>query len=412
MNITPRPGTPAAVEAGKSVGITFGRIVRIMVIGIGICLVIMAAVRHPYIARRLLIMVPTLLIISVIVFVVIQLPPGDYITTKIIQLEMSGDEVDLQKLEEIRDYFHLEEPVAKRYCRWLGLMWFTTREDKQDTLKEASWPFGWMGEWYDARDERDEGLLQGNMGRSMSEQTSVNELVGDRILMTFLISLGTILFTWAIAVPIGIYSAVKQYSVGDYVFTFIGFVGMCIPGFLLALVLMYAANRFFGVSGFGLFSAHYGAQPEWTWGKFVDLLKHIWVPVVIMGVGGTGGMIRVMRGNLLDELKKPYVVTARAKGVRPMKLLLKYPVRLALNPFISGIGGIFPTLVSGGAIVAMVLGLATVGPMMLSALMTEDMFLAGSMLMVLSTLGVLGTLVSDLLLLWLDPRIRFKRGAR
>jgi len=240
----------------------------------------------------------------------------------------------------------------------------------------------------------------------------VTEIVGDRILLTFLISLGTILFTWAIALPIGIYSAAKQYSLTDYVLTFLGFTGMCVPGFLLALLLIYASDRWLGIEVLGLFSSEYGAQPEWTWGKAADLMKHIWVPVVVLGVGGTAGMIRVMRANLLDELKKPYVVTARAKGVRPLKLLFKYPVRLALNPFVSGIGGIFPQLVSGGAIVAMVLSLPTVGPLMLSAPMSEDFYMAGSMLMVLSALGVFGTLVSDLLLLAVDPRIRLGGGGR
>jgi ABC-type dipeptide/oligopeptide/nickel transport system permease component len=246
----------------------------------------------------------------------------------------------------------------------------------------------------------------------MQDQKSVNDIVGDRILLTILISIGTILLTWAMAIPIGIYSAVRQYSAGDYLFTFLGFIGMCVPSFLLALLLMFFSAKVLGVSVSGLFSSQYGAQPEWDWPKVVDLSKHIWVPIVVLGVGGTAWMIRVMRANLLDELKKPYVTTARAKGVRPMKLLLKYPVRIAINPFISGIGGLFPQLVSGGAIVAMVLSLPTVAPLMLDALMAEDMYLAGSMLMVLSLLGVLGTLVSDLLLLWLDPRIRMQGGSR
>jgi ABC-type dipeptide/oligopeptide/nickel transport system permease component len=246
------------------------------------------------------------------------------------------------------------------------------------------------------------GLLQGNMGRSMETTQLVNDMVGDRILLTVLLSLGTILFTWCVALPIGIFSAVRQYSFTDYLLTFLGFIGMCVPAFLLALVLMAVS----GISG--LFSAEFAAQPEWTWPKVVDLLKHIWIPVVVLGVGETAGMIRVMRANLLDELKKPYVVTARAKGVPPLKLLFKYPVRLALNPFVSGIGGIFPGLVSGGAIVSIVLSLPMVGPMLLGALFSQDMYLAASMLMVLSLLGVLGTLVSDLLLLWLDPRIRFQ----
>ena len=333
-------------------------------------------------------MIPTLIIVSVIAFTIIQLPPGNFVTTRIMQLQESGDEADLQEIKELKEMFQLGRWMPVRYARWMGLKWFVT---------------------FDARDA---GLLQGNMGRSMESLRVVNDIVGDRILLTVLISLGTILFTWAVAIPIGIYSAVKQYSVGDYVFTFLGFIGMCIPGFLLALLLIHISGTWFGITVSGLFSSRYGAQPEWTWGKFADLLQHIWVPVVVLGAGGTAGMIRIMRANLLDELKKPYVTTARAKGVRPMKLLFKYPVRLALNPFVSGIGGLFPQLVSGGAIVAMVLSLPTVGPLMLSALMSEDMYLAGSMLMVLSLLGVLGTLVSDLLLLWLDPRIRFRGGVR
>jgi ABC-type dipeptide/oligopeptide/nickel transport system permease component len=238
----------------------------------------------------------------------------------------------------------------------------------------------------------------------METTREVNTIVGDRILLTVLVSLGTILLTWALAIPIGIISAVRQYSLLDYLLTFLAFIGMCIPPFLLALVLMAAS----GVSG--LFSPEFAAQPEWTWAKTLDLLKHIWIPVVVLGVEGTAGMARVMRANLLDELRKPYVTTARAKGVRPIRLLFKYPVRLALNPFISGIGGLFPQLVSGGAIVAIVLSLPLVGPLMVSALFSQDMYLAGSMLMVMSLLGVLGTLVSDLLLLWVDPRIRFTGG--
>jgi ABC-type dipeptide/oligopeptide/nickel transport system permease component len=230
--------------------------------------------------------------------------------------------------------------------------------------------------------------------------------VGERLVLTILLSAGTILFTWIVALPIGIYSAVRQYTVSDYALTLIGFIGMCVPEFLLALVLMALA----GVSG--LFSPAYDSQPEWTWGKVVDMLQHIWIPIVVLGVGGTAAMIRIMRANLLDELRKPYVVTAMAKGVRPMKLLLKYPVRIAINPFISGIGGLFPRLISGGAIVSMVLSLPMIGPMLLTALLTQDMYLAGSMLVLLSLLGVVGTLISDLLLLWVDPRIRYEGGTR
>jgi len=382
LNVTPRPGADSTAEGQDGVAGIVTAIIKYVVLGILIASVLLVAVRHPYIGRRLLIMVPTLLIISVVSFSIIQLPPGDFLSAKIVELQESGDEAAKERIADLKKLFHYEDPMWKRYLRWMGLRWFITF------------------------DRKDQGLLQGNMGRSMETSEEVNSIVGNRIILTVLISLGTILFTWAAAIPIGIFSAVKQYSISDYVLTFIGFVGMCVPPFLLALILMAVS----GVSG--LFSAEFAAQPEWTWGKVFDLLGHIWIPVVVLGVGGTAGMIRVMRANLLDELKKPYVITAMAKGVRPMKLLLKYPVRMALNPFISGIGGLFPQLVSGGAIVGMVLSLPTVGPLLLQALFSEDMYLAGSMLMVLSLLGVLGTLVSDLLLLWLDPRIRFKGGAR
>ena len=374
--------------ATESVGDVLAKVLARLILSVLALIVILTAVRHPFIGRRLLIMVPTLAIVSVVSFTIIQLPPGDFITSYIAQLEQTGEEADLQKVEEIIAMFQLYEPMVKRYLRWVGLTWFTSFEDE------------------------DTGLLQGNMGRSMETLGSVNELIGERLLLTFLISLGTILFTWATAIPIGIYSAVRQYSLGDYIATLIGFIGMYIPNFLLALLLMYASSRYFGINVSGLFSAEYAAQPEWSWGKVKDLLQHIWLPMVVIGTGGTASMIRVMRGNLLDELRKPYVTTAFAKGVRPFKLLLKYPVRLALNPFISGIGGIFPQLVSGGAIVAMVLSFPTVGPLMLSALFNEDMYLAGSMLMLLSMLGIVGVLVSDLLLLMVDPRIRLEGGGR
>lgn len=375
--VTPRPAADGSGNANP-----IGRVIRwtmLGVVGLGLA---MLGWRHPFVWRRLVIMIPTLLVISVITFIIIQLPPGDYLSTRIMLLQESGDEANLRAIEDLKEVFHFEDPAWTQYLRWMGFKWFVTFE------------------------AADAGLLQGNLGRSMETMTPINEIVGDRLLLTMAISIGTILLTWAIALPIGIYSAVRQYSATDYVLTVLGFLGMCTPAFLLALVLMAVA----GVSG--LFSPEYAAQPEWTWGKFVDLLKHIWIPIVVLGVGGTAGMIRIMRANLLDELRKPYVTTARAKGVRPMKLLIKYPVRLALNPFVSGIGHLFPQIVSGGAIVAMVLALPTIGPLLLSALFTEDMYLAGSMLMVLSLLGVFGTLVSDLLLLWLDPRIRYEGGTR
>ncbi len=324
--------------------------------------------------------------VSVIAFTIVQLPPGDFLTSHIAQLEISGDELDLRKIEDLRDIFGLTEPIWKQYLKWVGLPWFVSFRDE------------------------DRGLLQGHMGLSMESQNAVNAVVGDRIILTMTISVCALLFTWIVALPIGVYSAVRQYSVGDYLATFIGFIGMSVPNFLLALILMYLSNRYFGVPISGLFSAEFAAQEHWNLPKFVDLLKHVWVPFLVLGVTGTAGMIRIMRGNLLDELKKPYVTTALAKGVRPLKVLLKYPVRLALNPFISGIGALFPQLISGGAIVALILSLPTVGPLLLRSLQMEDMYLAGSMILVLSTLGILGTLVSDLLLLILDPRIRMEDG--
>lgn len=388
IEITPAPyGLVNVKNKSKSVN-HLALLIKYLFIFIFACGIIMMGVRHPYIGRRLLIMVPSLIIISIISFLIIQLPPGNFIETKILELQLRGSSVDMIEAEKLREMFHLDRPIVEQYGRWLGLYWFTSFEKK------------------------DQGLLQGHMGLSMENQNTVNEVVGDRILLTFLISLGTILFTWAIALPIGIYSAVRQYTLGDYFFTFLGFIGMSIPSFLLALILLYWSGKYFGINVTGLFSPEYAVQSEWTGGKIIDLLQHIWVPIVVLGITGTAGMIRVMRGNLLDELKKPYVTTGKAKGLRPFKLMMKYPVRLAINPFISSIGAIFPQLISGGAIVAMVLSLPTVGPLLLDALMIEDIYLAGSMLMVLSLLGILGTLVSDLLLMWLDPRIRMEGGIR
>ncbi len=385
--VTPMPGVMTAngeVKQGSSLGV----VVRYVIIAILVLGLIALGFRHPFIGRRLALMVPTLLFVSIIAFTLIQLPPGDYLQTRILELQQSGDADAANQIQELRSAFWLDQPMYERYLRWLGVYWFTSFEPE------------------------DAGLLQGNLGRSMETARSVNEMVGDRILLTVIISAGTILFTWALALPIGIYSAVRQYSTADYIFTFLGFIGLCLPNFLLALVLTFWGSRYFGVDLTGLFSPEYAAQPDWTWDKIQNLLAHLWVPIIVLGTGGTAGMIRVMRGNLLDELRKPYVTTARAKGVRPFKLLIKYPVRLALNPFISSIGYLFPRLISGGTIVAVVLSLPTVGPLLLGALLTEDMYMAGSLLMVLSLLGVLGTLVSDLLLLALDPRIRMEGGSK
>ncbi|MEZ5276627.1 MAG: ABC transporter substrate-binding protein [Opitutaceae bacterium] len=389
LEVTPWPN--ALKAEGEPVG-TAGRLLasflRLLIYGSLLLGLLLVALRHPFIARRLMLMVPTLTIISVLSFLIIQMPPGDYLSSKIIRLQEAGGEVAESEIEELRELFFLNESGLERFTRWIGLHWFTTFDSK------------------------DRGLLQGYLGRSMDTLESVNVVMGDRLSLTVVLSVFTILLTWLLAIPIGIFSAVRQYSKADYVFTMVGFVGMSIPSFLLAIVIMYLSAKLLGVNVTGLFSASYAAQPEWTAGKVWDLMKHIWVPVVILAVGGTAGMIRIMRGNLLDELRKPYVRTAMAKGVRPIRLLLKYPVRLALNPFISGIGGLFPELISGGAIVSLVLSLPTIGPLLLDALMMEDLYMAGSMIMILSFLGVMGTLVSDLLLLVLDPRIRMSGGEK
>jgi peptide/nickel transport system permease protein len=283
-----------------------------------------------------------------------------------------GEPVTEARAEALRKQYNLDQPAYLQYLHWMG------------------------------------GLLRGDMGNSFEWNRPVSKLIGPRVFLTVLISLATILFTWAIAIPIGIYSAVRQYSVGDYAFTFLGFVGLATPNFLLALIFMYIGYSVFGVSAGGLFSPQYLNAP-WTLAKLADLLAHVWIPVVVIGTAGTAGLIRVMRGNLLDELRKQYVMTARAKGVARWKLILKYPVRVALNPLISTVGWVLPGIVSGATITAVVLGLPTTGPLLLRSLMNQDMYLAGSMVMMLSFLTVVGTLISDLLLLWLDPRIRFEK---
>ncbi len=324
------------------------------------------------ILRRLLWMIPTLVVISIISFAIIQLPPGDYLTSYIAALGETGETVDAAEVEALRARYNLDEPFYIQYVKWVA------------------------------------GLLRGDLGMSFEWNRPVKQLIGERILLTIIISIVTLLFTWVIAVPIGIYSAVKQYSWTDYTFTFLGFIGLATPSFLLALIFMYIGYSVFGVSAGGLFSPEY-QNAAWSMGKFVDLLLHLWLPVIIVGMAGTAGLIRVMRANLLDELRKQYVLTARAKGVPRLKLLLKYPVRVALNPLISTIGWVLPGIVSGSIITAVVLGLPTTGPLLLRSLMNQDMYLAGSMIMILSSLTVIGTLISDLLLLWLDPRIRYEK---
>ena len=381
---------PFSVNAKTLQATTNGWVARVWqgLMAAGAIGILVAGVRHPFIGRRLLVMVPTLFIISLTTFYIIQLPPGDYIQSRILEANMNGDQDAIENITRLREAFFVDDPIWKQYLRWSGILWFAT---------------------YNAADR---GLLQGELGKSMASGRSVNDTVGDRILLTVFVSLATIIFTWVIAMSIGIYSATHQYSLMDYFMTFMAFVGMCVPNFLFAILLMYWSGKYLGINVTGLFSPEYLATPNWSMGKFIDMMKHIWVPVIVIAAGGTAGLIRVMRANLLDELRKPYVTTAMAKGKRPFSLLMKYPVRMALNPFISGIGHIFPQLVSGGALVAIVLSLPLVGPLMLDALMMEDVNMAASMLMILSLLGVLGTLVSDLMLLWLDPRIRLSGGSK
>ncbi len=324
-----------------------------------------------YIIRRVLGMIPTLIIISIISFILIQLPPGDIITSTLRELEQQGQPVSEEKIAALRAMYHLDDPMPVQYLRWIG------------------------------------GFLQGNMGYSIRYQQPVNRLVMERLGLTVLIAVASILFTWVLAMPAGIYSGVKQYSITDYTLTVLAFLGMATPSFVLALIMMYLGYEWFGISVGGLFSPEFVGAP-WSLDRVTDLLKHIWVPMVILGLGGTAGMIRVLRANLLDELKKPYVVTARAKGLHPIRVILKYPVRIAISPFISTIGWMLPGLFSGSAIISVVLDLPTTGPLLLEALMSQDMYLAGSFIMVLSTLTVIGTLISDLLLVVVDPRIKYE----
>lgn len=322
-----------------------------------------------YIIRRILLMIPTLFLISVVSFIVIQLPPGDFLSTYIANLMQEDGITDMAVLDALRHRYGLDQPQYIQYLKWIGR------------------------------------LLKGEWGQSMEWDRPVKELIGSRILLTFVISLTTMLFGWSMAFPIGIYSAVRQYSLGDYVFTAISFIGVGTPNFLLALIFLYAVFKLFNYNAAGLFSPKYQEAP-WDLAKVGDLLKHLWVPVLILGTGGTAGLIRTMRANLLDELHKPYVTTARAKGLAERKLIFKYPVRVALNPFVSTVGWSLPGLISGTTIVAIVLGLPTTGPLLLRALQSQDMYLAGSFLLLLSTLTVIGTLISDILLAALDPRIR------
>ncbi|MFO7631164.1 MAG: ABC transporter permease [Caldilinea sp.] len=325
-----------------------------------------------FIARRILYAIPTFFAVSIVAFVIIQLPPGDYLTTLVASMASQGESVDPAALEALRTRYGLGQPIWVQYFKWMSNI-----------------------------------FLRGDFGQSFEWNQPVTSLIWSRLMLTFFLSLSTLFFVWAIALPVGIYSAVKQYSLGDYTFTFLGFIGLAIPNFLLALVLMYIGFKFFGQSVGGLFSPEY-QEAAWSWAKFVDMLSHLWIPIVIIGTAGTASLIRVMRANLLDELRKPYVVTARAKGLTEYQVIMRYPVRVALNPFVSTVGWVLPALISGEAIVAIVLSLPTTGPLLLRSLLSQDMYLAGSFILMLSTLTIIGTLLSDILLAVLDPRIRLE----
>ncbi len=324
-----------------------------------------------YIAQRLLLLPLLLFIFSIFAFVIIQAPPGDFLTAYIAELSASGSSMDQAQIEALRRLYGLDQPLHIQYLRWVGR------------------------------------ILRGDLGFSLDWQRPNAELISERLLLTVLLGLFTFTFTWALAIPIGILSATRQYSFLDYFFTVFNYIGVATPTFMTALVLMWLAFKYLGISVTGLFSAEYVDAP-WSWGRVVDLLKHIWLPAVILGMDGTARLARVMRANLLDELHKPYVEMARAKGLSEWRLVLKYPVRLALNPLVSTIGWYLPLLFSGSVIVATVLNLPTIGPMLLRALTNQDMFLAGAIVLIYCALAILGTLISDILLAWLDPRIRME----
>lgn len=336
-----------------------------------------------FLLRRLVTMAVTLLIISALVFFIIKLPPGDFLTNLITELRAQGDSAAIAKAEFLMKQYGLDRPAWEQYLIWLGVM---------------PGPNGFSG------------LLQGDWGWSFEFDKPVVEVVGDALWLTLLVNLAVVIFIHVIAIPIAIYSATRQYSIGDYAATFLGYIGLATPSFLLGLILLYYMNRWFGISIGGLYDAQYAGEP-WTWDKIKSLLSHLIVPTVVIGLAGTASMIRRMRANLLDELGKQYYVTAKAKGLEPTKALLKYPFRMSLNPFIADIGNLLPHLVSGSVLVSLVLSLPTVGPILLGALKSQDQFLAGFILMFVAMLTVVGMLVSDILLAWLDPRIRLG-GAR
>lgn len=325
-----------------------------------------------YIVKRILLMIPTLFAISVVCFAIINLPPGDYVDRMVMEARNRGELLTAEQESGMRALYGLDTPLVQQYIKWISDI-----------------------------------VLRGDFGQSFRWNVPVTTLLGERLLLTVSLSLITLLFVWSVSLPIGVLSAVRQYSVWDYLLTFIGFVGLAIPNFLIALVLMYVSFKYLGQSVGGLFSPAYVNAP-WSLARVADLLSHLWVPMIVLGTAGTAELIRTLRANLLDEVRRPYVTTARTRGLSEARLLIKYPLRHALNPFVSSQSGIFVNIVSGGTIVSIVLGLQTIGPLLLESFQDQDMFLAGSSIMMLAVLAMVGTLVSDIVLAWLDPRIRFR----
>ena len=331
-----------------------------------------------YFVQRVLIMIPTLLVISIVTFIIIQLPPGDYLSNQLAELKSQGDTAALEKIAFLRKEYGLDRPMIEQFAVWLGI-----------------WP-GPNGF---------SGILQGDLGWSFEYQQPVDEVVGDRLFLSFVLNFTVVLFVYAVSFPIGVYTAVRQYSFGDYAMTFLGYIGLATPNFLLALILLFLAKMYFGVSIGGMMDEQYIGAP-WSLAKIGSVVEHMVVPVIVIGASGTAAMIRRLRANLLDELQKQYVTTARAKGLPTTRLLIKYPLRMSLNPFIADIGNLLPQMISGSAIVAVVMSLPTSGPMLVHALQSQDQYLAGSFLLFLSCLTVFGMFVSDVALALLDPRIR------
>ncbi len=324
-----------------------------------------------YIVRRFFLAIITIWAVTILSFVIIQAPPGDFVDAYIAQLSATGSIVSMEEAQALRERYGLDQPVYVQYLKWMSR------------------------------------VVKGDFGQAMEWGRPVTEVIGDRLWLTMVVSVAAIIITWGVAMPIGIYSAVRQYSIGDYIFTFIGFLGLAIPNFLLALIMMYLGFRLFDANIGGLFSIEYQLSP-WSLAKVWDLMKHLPLPAIILALAGTAQLIRIMRANLLDELRKPYVVTARAKGLSETRVIMKYPVRAALNPFASTIGYLFPFIVSGSIIVSLVLSLPTVGPLLLRSLVAQDMFLAGTIVLMLGVMTVVGTFISDLILMWIEPRIRLE----